>query len=321
MILHYRRMHVGLSLFALFIYLFSVGAQAGEPASVPPKDEKPLIYGIHVGKKVDFWESVERGAQEAANKYGYHLIFRGAAEDDTESQKLMFDIAIKSGAKGIFVAPNSDNRAADVIRAKEAGIPVVYIDRMMGDTAPIVSFIGTNNYAAGELAARELIKKMGIDHPVKVVIFPMDKNIVSTSERERGFSETVKKAGYNVVVTPYITSEIGKARSNIRRYLAQPEYATFDAIFTPNETTTIAAILSLNEVSRPYIHIGFDSGPLIETALQDGRLFATVVQKPFEMGYYGVEALNDFLQGKPVKPSIESGVSFITKENSDLLTH
>jgi len=281
-----------------------------------PAKDTPLLFGIYVGSKGDFWADVEKGGAKAAAERGYAFIYRGAAETDLVAQREIFTEALNAGAKGIFVAPNTPERVEDVARARAKGVPVVYIDRTMGDHPPIISFIGTNNYEAGKFAAQELIKKIGPAKTANVVVFRMDKAITTTSAREAGFIDTVKEAGYNMVADFYVTSEIGEARSRIARFLESAP--KFDAVFTPNEKTTIAAFLTLNEKEKfPGVHIGFDGGKIIDDAIRDGLLYGTVVQQPFKMGYYGVMALDDALHGRKVVPEIESGMFFVNKDNVD----
>jgi len=304
----YVLLFIGLLSGTVFLYLPSSGAT---------DNDKPLIYGIYVGSLGDFWDTVNQGAVAAAQERGYNLIYRGAGETDLKAQRDIFDIALKSGAKGIFIAPNSAERIEDVEKATKMGVPVVYIDRTMGEHPGVASFIGTNNYAAGALAGSELIRKLGSKKPVRVVVFRMDKDIVPTTEREKGFIETVKKAGYDVIDDIYITSEIGEGRERIQKFLSNPASPDFDAVFTPNEKTTTAALLTFKMLQKTYLHIGFDGGNVIEEAIRNGDIYGTVLQQPYDMGYYGVTALDDTLKGKEVAPFIESSTIFVSKETID----
>lgn len=287
-------------------------------ASEPSPKDNPLLYGIHPGQSSDFWNIVEQGAAKAAEERGYQLIYRAAAQTDHDTQREIFNIALKSGAKGIFIAPNSDKRDEDVALAQAQGVPVVYFDRTMGKPA-IASFIGTNNYSAGKLAAQELVKKMGSGKSIKVAVFRMDQEVVPTSDRERGFMDGVKEAGYEVVAAPYVTSEVGEARSRILKLLSDPATPKFDAIFTSNEYDAVATVLTLQMLgkTKDYVHIGFDAGDTIEKAIREGDMYGTIVQQPYQMGYYSVKALDDVLHKKQVESYIESDVLFVSKDNVD----
>ena len=63
--------------------------------------------------------------------------------------------------------------------------------------------------------------------------------------------------------------------------------------------------------------VGFDAGVLLIEALRSGDIDSLVVQNPYKMGYDGVKAIVDKLQGKNVPKRIDTGVKLITKENID----
>jgi ribose transport system substrate-binding protein len=305
------RMLVGAAL--LLCFAFPAHAESSTEAGT-----KPLLYGVTIVPNSGFWSEVESGARKAGEEFGYDIIYRGAPQKDAEGQRKVFDLALESGAKGIFIAPNSADRDKDVVRARARGIPVVYFDRKMGNP-DINSFIGTDNYAAGKLAAQELVKKAGKDAKLKVAVFRMDKDVVPTTEREEGFIAGAKEAGYEIVAMPYLSTEVGTGRSRLGKFLADPATPAFDAIFTSAEYTAVATILTLQGAGKikDYIHIGFDLSPMMEKAIRNGELYGAIVQQPFLMGYYSVKALDDALQGRTLKPHIISDVVFVSKENVD----
>jgi len=52
-------------------------------------------------------------------------------------------------------------------------------------------------------------------------------------------------------------------------------------------------------------------------AVQDGIIYATVVQKPFQFGYQSMKALKDLNDGKTVPPFIDTGILVVNKGNLD----
>ena len=73
--------------------------------------------------------------------------------------------------------------------------------------------------------------------------------------------------------------------------------------------------LRRNRLAGKVAFIGFDaSEPLIE-AVQQGEILGLVVQNPFKMGYLGVKTMVQHLQGQQVEKHIDTGVTFVNKEN------
>jgi len=103
------------------------------------------------------------------------------------------------------------------------------------------------------------------------------------------------------------------------KFLETPEAAKTQVIFTPNETTSMAALLTfqLAKKTTSYKWIGFDSNSEMEKAIREGVMLGTVVQQPYRMGYYGVQALNGALHGEKPKGFIESGAMVVTRDNID----
>jgi ribose transport system substrate-binding protein len=61
--------------------------------------------------------------------------------------------------------------------------------------------------------------------------------------------------------------------------------------------------------------VGFDAGTQSVADLKAGDVQGLVVQNPMAMGYLGVKAIVDHLQGKPVEKRIDTGVTLVTSDN------
>ena len=201
-------------------------------------------------------------------------------------------------------------------RLKSLGIPTVYIDRKMdGD---VVSVIKTNNFAAGELAGKEMVKRL--KGSGRVAIFRLSPDIVSTSAREAGFIKQVRAAGLKIVLDQYLSGGIGTGRVIAQQVLQERD--DIDAIFTPNETTSLSVLKVLQKLNRAgeIMHIGFDSNKHMIQSLRNGHMQGFVIQRPYLMGYMGVNTVYDAMRGAKVAPSIETPASFISIENIHELT-
>ena len=71
------------------------------------------------------------------------------AYDDTERQIRQIDSLVESGIDLLVVAPNVAEPVTEaIVRASQAGIPVIYFDRKAA-TDDYTAFIGGNNVEAG----------------------------------------------------------------------------------------------------------------------------------------------------------------------------
>jgi ribose transport system substrate-binding protein len=287
-------------------------AAAGLAAQAYAKD---CIEVVTAGGGHAFWDAVGAGAHKAGQELGVDIYFRGPAnEADTNAQSLILSKIHELKCKALVLAPNSPERDGDAEALRAEGIPTIYIDRdTAGSKADAV--IATNNYRAGQFAAAEMAK--ALHGHGRVVVLRMSKEVVSTSERERGFLDGAAQAGLTVVDAGYVGTTIGETRIRTQQAL-QPLQGRFDGLFTPNESTTLGAMLTLQRMglSGQVIHIGFDTGKQLAEALRANKLYGLVAQQPFQMGYQGVRLAYRRMHGEPiVSKHVDLDIAFITRAN------
>jgi ribose transport system substrate-binding protein len=135
-----------------------------EPAQFGGESEKPaeIKYRLAVipkGTTHEYWKSVHAGAAQAAKEAGNVEIFwKGPLqENDTEGQINVVQEFITKKVDGLVFAPlDSQALIAPVKDAQRQGIPTVVFDSGLGDESIIVSYVATDNYEGGALAARRL---------------------------------------------------------------------------------------------------------------------------------------------------------------------
>jgi ABC-type sugar transport system substrate-binding protein len=129
-----------------------------------PADVKYRIAVIPKGTTHEFWKSVHAGAAQAAKEAGNVEIFwKGPLhENDAEGQINVVQEFITKRVDGLVLAPlDSQALIAPVKDAKQQGIPTVIFDSGLADESTIVSYVATDNYRGGALAARRLVEVLG----------------------------------------------------------------------------------------------------------------------------------------------------------------
>jgi ribose transport system substrate-binding protein len=140
-----------------------------EPAQFDGESEKPttIKYRLAVipkGTTHEYWKSVHAGAAQAAKEAGNVEIFwKGPLqENDTEGQINVVQEFITKKVDGLVFAPlDSQALIAPVKDAQRQGIPTVVFDSGLGDESIVVSYVATDNYEGGALAARRLAEVLG----------------------------------------------------------------------------------------------------------------------------------------------------------------
>ena len=237
-------------------FLIKVGVCAGIFLSTVSFVMAGCIGVVTAGGGQRYWSEVKKGAELAGKELGVDIYARGAVnEGDIEGQRLVIEEIKKLRCLGLLLAPNSEERKRDVTQLKFLGIPTVYIDRDIGGDR--ISVIQTDNFLAGELAGTEMAK--ALKGKGKVAVFRPDKSVVTTTAREKGFITAAVKGGLEIVIDSYVGSAVGIARGNAFNILQ--EATDIDGIFTPNESTSVAVLATLQSLKKAgeVIHIGFDS--------------------------------------------------------------
>jgi ribose transport system substrate-binding protein len=312
----------------LFALAFIAGAlalgcskrTAPAPAGSGTPAARLRLAMIPKGTTHEFWKSVHAGAVKAAHELDVDLVWKGPLkEDDLKSQIDLVQSFTAQRVSGIALAPLNDKAlVASVNAAAAAGVPVAILDSALSG-GNIVSFVATDNRAAGGLAgdrAAELLANGG-----KVVVLRYQEGSASTHEREEGFLERAKAhAGLSVVSDnqyggPTTESAFAAAESLL---LAQNAAGGgVNLVFAPNESTTFGMLLALEKSKLAgKVHlVGFDISDKLLKAVQAGEIDALVLQNPFKMGELTVHALVDQLRGKTVAKRTDTGAQILDRNN------
>jgi ribose transport system substrate-binding protein len=263
-----------------------------------------------------FWQSVEAGAFTAGRKFDVKVLWNGPQQEtEYDRQIQIVDAMITRHVDGLAIAA-ADRIAinASLDRAAAAGIPVTIFDSGV-DSTNYMTFVATNNYAAGQMAARKLGQlTKGKGKVAEVMNAP---GSASTMERERGFRDVIQKEFpyIRIVAEQFGMSDRSKSLAAAENILtAHPE---LDGMFASSETSSMGAALALKgrRLSGKVRLVGFDFSERLVEDLNTGALDALVAQDPFGIGYQAVKTLVDKLNGKTPPRLVDMSAVLITKED------
>ena len=125
---------------------------------VKPDTPKYRIAVIPKGTAHEFWKSVHAGAAKAGAELGVEILWKGPMyEDNKQGQIDVVQDFVTAKVNGICLAPLDSLALVESVRyAKEKEIPTVIFDSGLADEGNIVSYVATDNYNGGRLAARRL---------------------------------------------------------------------------------------------------------------------------------------------------------------------
>jgi len=285
--------------------LVGCNRQSGKVVAVVPKGQ------AHV-----FWQAVHSGAVQAGKEFHVTIEWNGpASEVEYSKQVEIVENFINRHVDGIMLAPSERKAMVGVIeKASKAGIPVVIFDSG-ADTENYLSFVATDNYAGGVLAAKrmgELLKGAG-----KVAIIATIPGGAATLAREAGFEETLEKEfpDIKVVAKQFGMADYARSLQVTEDILtANPD---LNGVFASNESSSVGASQALKArgLAGKLLLVGFDASPALQDDLKAGVFDSLVVQNPYKMGYEGVKVLADLWAGRKPARRIDSGVALVKRED------
>lgn len=213
--------------------------------------EKKKQYRVMVipkGTTHEFWKTIHAGANKAAEDLGnVEIVWQGPQkEDDRVEQIKLVQNAVAAKVDGIVLAPLDSNAlVAPVEKAIAAGIPVVIIDSGL-NSKKIVSYVATDNYHGGVLAAERLAELLHGEG--RIILMPYAQGSESTEQREKGFTDTIAK--YPKII--YLAKDqYAGATSDTAQKTSQSLIARFrdqvDGVFCSNESATAGMLRVLRD--------------------------------------------------------------------------
>jgi ribose transport system substrate-binding protein len=295
---------------------FAQAAATVKDIPVPAKPAKHVtIELITKSNASPYWLAVRSGADAAAKKFGVTVNFEAPASGlDLAGQIGMVNNAVTSGVNGIILAAqNPQALIAPVKTALAQHIPVVTVDSgLSGDIADC--FLATSNIGAAKaLAVYTAEHLMGKKGEYAIVDF---NHTASTGiARPKGFMMGMKQYTSIKRMGPieYSQNSVSKGLNIATNMLTQ--YPHLAVIFGANDRAALGPAEAVQRAHAKVKVVGFDAD-LGEIAYIKSKIIqASILQSPYDMGYYAVLAVLDKLDGKPLPKRVNTPYFLLTPAN------
>lgn len=330
-----RIIRLGSAVLCLFLLAFTCGC--GIFSSVSVEDAIGDEYGgengnlVVVGFSQIGSESVWRTAhtasiQEALTKEnGYFLIFDNARQKQENQIKALRSF-ISQRVDYIVFSPVTESGWDTVLaEAKEAGIPVILMDRMVDveDDSLYTTWIGPDTEEEGRKAGRWLEEylKMAGRQKEDINIVVLQGTLSSSSQRGRsaGFAEIANRyVNWHILGQRSGEFTVAKGKEVMEQFLEK--YPDIDVVVSQNDDMTFGAVEAIEESGRK---VGRDGGIIILSfdAVKDalrmvetGQIAVDVECNP-EQGEYLAEVIGILERGEKVEKAYVVEEKVFTMEN------
>jgi ribose transport system substrate-binding protein len=288
----------------------------------PATGGKPTIALVMKTLNHPFFVEMRRGAQEAADRLGVVLQVQAAEREiDVEKQMQIVENVIQTGVQALCITPSGSREIVPaLVKARDAGVPIVVVDtrvdaRAAADAGVIpATFVGSDNYEGGKLAAGYLVRATG--GKARVAVLEGIPGHETGDSRLRGFRDGLKAApGITIVASQPANFERDQGFSVFQNLLqAHPE---IDAVFACSDLMALGAVEAIaaaGKTGRIRV-VGFDALDDARKAIAAGTMDASVAQFPLEMGRVAVESAVKLLHGETLPAEIGVTLELVTRDH------
>jgi ribose transport system substrate-binding protein len=261
-------------------------------------DSNPKVYYmIAANVQLPYWQTAANGFKKAAAIYQVKAKVVGPSTYDPLGELDALQQAIRSSPAGILISVSDvGTLQREMDRAIANGIPVITMDSDAPATRRLY-FIGTNNAEAGRLGAGRLLEKLQKGN-VAFFTIPGQPNL---EDRLRGFKEVMAtQPGLKIAEIVDVRGNAGTAFDKAQQLVAQTGPKKIDA-FVCLEAVSGKPVA--DAIKRASAHdrevIAWDADPATLNAIKDGTIDATIAQKPYTMGYFGLRMLYNVVNKPP----------------------
>ena len=293
------------------------------------RGSSPQYFLISVNMQIPYWQTAGAGFRKAAAELHVNAEVTGPNHYDPKAEEEEFRRVAKLKPAGILVSPaDPELMKPDIDAAIAAGIPVITIDTDSSSSKRL-SFIGTDNYAAGRIGGEFIGQALKGEGNVVFFTLPGQTNL---DGRFRGYMEIL--AAYTHITVQSVVDIKGDPRIAFdeAKKLIDSKKSSVDAFVCLEALACkeVAEALSSSHAGDKVV-IAMDTDPETLDWIRKGRIQATIAQRPFTMGFVGLKMLDELNRSHPVSldrawakdpfapvPSfVDTGVIWIDKQNVD----
>lgn len=272
------------------------------------KIDKNLIIGFSQIGAESAWRTCNtQSMQEAAYHAGIQLLYSNAEQKQENQIKAIRSFIVYQVDVIIFVPIVQDGWDNVLREAKEAGIPVIIIDRKMrvADESLFTAFIGSDHIEEGRNAARFLLKKFKDEKRNFRILEIRGTDGSSVADgRYAGFREIIETdTRFTITASENGDFLRSRGREIAENYLQKEKELPFDILFSHNDGMTLGFLDVLEGTSiRPgkdLTIVSVDAEQAAIDALKEGKINCVVECNP-KIGKLVMEMVKMLSEGKSI---------------------
>ena len=296
---------------AVAVAAIATGAAGAAPA--------PIHIGVILkGLDNPYFVAMFEGVRAEASRLGARLSTRAATSNADAAGQAARARTLVAGGDACYIA-NPINRSNLIAPLRGVRRPVVDVDSVIDPAAArragiqIATYIGTENVAAGALAARGM--RALLPRGGDVALVGGLASDIGSHQRLAGF--VLGARGTRLHIVARVAADFDRTRARLAAGRLMRDRPALDGFFAANDIMAlgIADALRASRKRSTVKVIGIDGIPDALDAIRQGSISATVAQYPYVMGQMAVDACVAATRGARLPALVEAPVSLITSAN------
>lgn len=259
-----------------------------------PHDASEKYYLVVGNAKSPYWLEANAGLDRAAGELKVAAKIAGPDAFAPEREVAEFQRVVALKPAGIMVSVSDPKLlTAEIDAAIAAGIPVITVDAD-APASKRLTFVGTNNYEAGQMGGRLVAAKLNGKGKVMVFTTLGQANL---EQRLQGYRSALATPGIEIAEIVDLKGEgtvaFDKAKDAVKKNLGIDAFVSLEG----QSAKEVAEVLKREKVTGKIVMSWDALEPTLEL-IDQGAVTATIAQKPFTMAYVGLRLLADLRLNK-----------------------
>ena len=281
------------------------------------KDRGPQKQQIGFLMTLDhpYWQNMRLGARDEAQKLGVDITILNAKEDPVLQIEQIKEIIAKRADVVCLVPMKKEPLVRGVQMLNRSKIPVIIVNREIGEDCEYICYTGTDSYAGAVTSAKILAEAMGSKG--ELVEFHQHLGTGPEVARSNALRDVLKDYPNikHIARIPH-RGERDIVKTEMQTLLQK--YPNLSGVYAHGDNFAIAAAQVCQKVGRTDVKIvGMGGSKEAIESIKQGILTGTSYQQPEEEGRSAIRLAVKYLQGEKLDKSYPVSCPPITKENAD----
>ncbi|MDR3739153.1 MAG: substrate-binding domain-containing protein [Terracidiphilus sp.] len=310
--------------------LVALALAAGILGGCDRHSNKEVYYLVAANQQLPYWQTVAAGFNRAAAQFKVTAKVVGPDTYDPKAEVDAMQKAVAAKPSGILISvADAAMLQPEINAAIQDGIPVITVDSD-ATTSHRLFFIGTNNLEAGRVGGKRLLARLNGTANVAFFTLGGQPNV---DERLKGFRDVLMtRPGIQIAAIIDTKSDPRIAFDQAQQMLALTGAKKIDAFVCLESACGKPVSDALQRAdAKDRVLVAWDANPDTLQGIKAGLIDATIVQKPFTMGYFGLKALDEIFHApqqkmdkewaadpfSPYPAFVDTGTDLVDQSNVD----